>query len=339
MVIKSCGLIGFIKIAAHFTLVTQNQNSQLVLSQWGNGQMLLSIFCCCVPMYNSLFRSPSSSPSTAARRTITTTGSGTGSGGGLFKPGSGSGSSRHGNTGTGTRTGTGYTRSGSTATDTALSTLRSGTDTEKECKHGDGHGTIHIETGGPMAGQPYYERKFSIATKPSSCGACGRRLKSSSSHASTVVEHTFTVDGMQGMRPAAGNHEQDKIIQVDPYLEINEPLGIDGMDIGNAVGPEKELPPLPLRRAGGEGQEWEWIDLSPEKHLERDVKETFASRPVDTHASRGGFEERDGGSGYIREQKPPNLPIVDLMADGFSNLKEWTPHGASGPRRDAGDWV
>ncbi|KAK3313001.1 hypothetical protein B0H66DRAFT_383926 [Apodospora peruviana] len=46
-----CGLIGFVKIAAHFTA---GQNSNNALTQWGNAQMLLSIICCCVPIYNSL---------------------------------------------------------------------------------------------------------------------------------------------------------------------------------------------------------------------------------------------------------------------------------------------
>ncbi|KAM7218672.1 hypothetical protein V8F06_005991, partial [Rhypophila decipiens] len=45
------GIIGFLKIAAHFTA---GQMSNTVLSLWGNAQMLLSILCCCVPIYNSL---------------------------------------------------------------------------------------------------------------------------------------------------------------------------------------------------------------------------------------------------------------------------------------------
>lgn len=49
---NSAGIIGFLKIAAHFTA---GQMSNTVLSLWGNAQMLLSILCCCVPIYNSLF--------------------------------------------------------------------------------------------------------------------------------------------------------------------------------------------------------------------------------------------------------------------------------------------
>ncbi|KAK3689173.1 hypothetical protein B0T22DRAFT_513340 [Podospora appendiculata] len=53
------GLIGFLKIAAHFTA---GQSNFMVLAMWGLAQMLLSVICCCVPSYNSLkFLKPSGS--------------------------------------------------------------------------------------------------------------------------------------------------------------------------------------------------------------------------------------------------------------------------------------
>ncbi|KAM7189082.1 hypothetical protein V8F20_010290 [Naviculisporaceae sp. PSN 640] len=65
------GIIGFLKIATHFTA---GQMSNTVLSLWGNAQMLLSILCCCVPIYNSLFskRRSQTSPSYTGSHTFGT---------------------------------------------------------------------------------------------------------------------------------------------------------------------------------------------------------------------------------------------------------------------------
>ncbi|KAK3934704.1 hypothetical protein QBC46DRAFT_426015 [Diplogelasinospora grovesii] len=45
------GLIGFLKIATHFTA---GQDTVEVIGLWGLGQMFCSVVCCCVPIFNSI---------------------------------------------------------------------------------------------------------------------------------------------------------------------------------------------------------------------------------------------------------------------------------------------